>query len=246
MNEIKAKVRERYAAAVTAADCCAGPAGASGSSCCAGASTASTPLGCGRPLRHAQLLEGETVLDLGSGSGLEVLAAARRVGPTGRAIGVDLTPEMIEAARARASEQGVENTEFLLADIEALPLTDGSVDVIVSNCVVNLAPDKALVFREMFRVLKPGGRFSISDMVTHGPMPRSLRDDAQLWTGCVSGAAQEDEYIGLVRQAGFTQVEIKDRVRYGELPDERSDRGSGCTLWSVTLTAVKPQGATGQ
>ena len=239
MEDIKSKVRDRYGAAASDSRCCS--EGAGPSCCCGDESHSSTPLGCGIPLRHAGLQPGETVLDLGSGPGLEVLAAARQVGPSGRVIGVDMTPEMVARARQAATEQGAGNVEFFLGDIESLPLADQSVDVIISNCVINLAPDKAAVFREMFRVLRPGGRFSVSDMVTHGAVPPSLRKDMDLWAECVAGAVEERVYLDLVRQAGFAEVTVSDQVRYGELPGERPGEASGCTLWSVTVTAVRPQ-----
>jgi arsenite methyltransferase len=243
MSEIKSKVRDRYAAAALGSGCCESAESAPASGCCAGPSHSSTPLGCGIPLRHAQLQAGERVLDLGSGPGLELLAAAKLVGPSGRVIGVDMTPEMVEAARLRAAEKGAGNVEFLLGDIEALPLADQSTDVIISNCVINLAPDKARVFREMFRVLKSGGRFSVSDMVTHGTIPPSLRANTELWAECVAGAVEEQTYLDLIRQAGFVEVQVRDQVQYGALPSEKRDQNSACTLWSVTVTAVKPPSA---
>lgn len=239
MEDIKSKVRDRYGAAASDSRCCS--ENASPSCCCGDDSHSSTPLGCGIPLRHAALQPGETVLDLGSGPGLEVLAAAQQVGPSGRVIGVDMTPEMVERARQTAAAKGAGNVEFLLGDIESLPLPEQSVDVIISNCVINLAPDKAAVFREMFRVLRPGGRFSVSDMVTHGSVPPSLRKDMDLWAECVAGAVEERVYLDLVRQAGFQEVVVSDQVKYGELPGERPGEASGCTLWSVTVTAVRPK-----
>lgn len=241
MSEIKSRVRDRYAAAASDSGCCGGPQGASSSCCCSGgASHSSTPLGCGIPLRRAGLRSGETVVDLGSGPGLELLTAAREVGPAGRVIGVDMTPEMVDAARARAAEHKAANVEVLLGDIESLPLADGSADAIISNCVINLAPDKTRVFREMHRVLRPGGRFSVSDMVTRGSIPTSLRDDPELWAECITGAVEEEAYLGSMAQAGFTEVHVHDRVEYGELPSEDPGKGSGCTLWSITVTGVKP------
>jgi len=245
MSKIKSTVRDRYAAAAADSGCCGSAPSASGSCCCGGPSKASTPLGCGIPLRHAQLRPGETVLDLGSGPGLEVLAAARQVGASGKVIGVDMTPEMVDKARQSAAQQGAGNVEILLGDIESLPLADQSTDVIISNCVINLAPDKASVFREICRVLRPGGRFSVSDMVTHGTVPASLREDMESWAECVAGAEEQETYLDLIRQAGFAEVQVHDPVRYGELPGEPPGQSSGCSLWSITVTATKPLAAAG-
>lgn len=171
------------------------------------AEVVNTSLGCGTPLDIAQLQPGEIVLDLGSGGGLDCLLAAQRVGAQGRVIGVDMTPEMIALARMNAQKVGATNVEFRQGDLEHLPLDDASVDVIISNCVVNLAPDKARVFREAFRVLKPGGRIAISDMVARAPLPDSLRTDMAVWAACVGGAVPEQEYIETMRAAGFVQVQ---------------------------------------
>ena len=168
-------------------------------------------LGCGNPTRIAELNSGEVVLDLGSGSGIDVFLAARRVGPTGKAIGVDMTEEMLERARRAASAMGIANAEFRQGDIEALPLSPESVDVVISNCVVNLAPDKSRVFREAFRVLKPGGRMVISDVVSNGPLLPSIRTDPEAWAGCIAGALEEREYLALIQAAGFEQIEVLSR-----------------------------------
>ncbi|MGH7577844.1 MAG: arsenite methyltransferase [Longimicrobiales bacterium] len=166
-------------------------------------------LGCGNPTALAELHEGETVLDLGSGGGIDVLLSARRVGPTGKAYGVDMTDEMLELARKNQREAGVGNVEFLKGEIEAIPLPDESVDVVISNCVINLSVDKAKVIRESFRVLRPGGRFAVSDIVTRGEMPDDVRRSAELWAGCVAGALDETEFAHLLREAGFEDVEIE-------------------------------------
>lgn len=172
---------------------------------------ASCSLGCGNPVAMAALREGDVVLDIGSGAGLDVLLASRRVGPAGRVIGLDLTPEMIERARHNARRAGVSNVEFRLGDAEDMPVEDESVDCIISNCVINLAPNKEKVFREAYRVLRPGGRLFISDIVTRG-LPRELRESVSAWTGCVAGAMEEEDYLATVRQAGFQQVEVAGRL----------------------------------
>ena len=151
-------------------------------------------LGCGNPTALAELKTGETVLDLGSGGGIDVLLSARRVGPTGKAYGLDMTDEMLELARENQRKAGVENVEFLKGEIEAIPLPDNAVDVIISNCVINLSGDKDAVLREAFRVLKPGGRFAVSDVVTRGAVPDALRRDMLLWVGCIAGALEQSEY----------------------------------------------------
>ncbi|MGQ0643270.1 MAG: arsenite methyltransferase, partial [Gemmatimonadaceae bacterium] len=164
----------------------------------------------------AELRQGETVLDLGSGGGIDVLLSARRVGPSGKAIGLDMTEEMLALARKNQAEAGVTNVEFVKGTIEALPLPDASVDVIISNCVINLSADKRLVMQEAFRVLRPGGRFAVSDIVHRGEMPASARARADLWCGCVSGALSHSEYSALLRDAGFTDVAIEPTREYGE------------------------------
>ncbi len=166
-------------------------------------------LGCGNPTALIELHTGETVLDLGSGGGIDVLLSARRVGPTGRAIGLDMTDGMLALAERNAAEAGVANVTFLKGEIEAIPLPDASVDVIISNCVINLSPDKGATLREAARVLRPGGRFAVSDVIARGaPVPVSFRDDVDSWTGCVGGALHEDEYRALLRAAGFGEPEI--------------------------------------
>lgn len=166
-------------------------------------------LGCGNPVALAELHPGEVVLDLGSGGGIDVLLSARRVGPTGKAYGLDMVDEMLELARQNQRKAGIENVEFLKGEMEDVPLPDNSVDVIISNCVVNLSPDKDSVFREAFRVLKPGGRLAISDIVYRGGMPEELRRNVELWAGCLAGALEEEEYVGKLRAVGFQNIGVE-------------------------------------
>ena len=166
-------------------------------------------LGCGNPTALALLTPGETVLDLGSGGGIDVLLSARRVGPMGKAYGLDMTDEMLALARENQRKASVENVEFLKGEIENIPLPDNSVDVIISNCVINLSGDKDRVLRESFRVLKPGGRFAVSDVVTRGEVPEEVRQSMLLWVGCIAGALQEQEYNTKLMAAGFESVEIE-------------------------------------
>jgi arsenite methyltransferase len=168
--------------------------------------------GCGNPIVLASLKEGEVVLDLGSGAGLDAFVAARKVGESGRVIGVDMTPAMLEKARKAAENAGLTNLDFREGDIENLPVDDNSVDVVISNCVINLAPDKSKVFREAFRVLRPGGRLAISDIVLDNDLPASIRESIGNYTGCLGGAILEDEYLGLISEAGFERVEVVDRA----------------------------------
>jgi arsenite methyltransferase len=170
-------------------------------------------LGCGNPTAVAELHEGETVLDLGSGGGIDVLLSARRVGPTGKAYGVDMTDKMLDLARRNQREAGVENVEFLQGTIEQVPLPDGSVDVIISNCVINLSADKASVFREAARVLRPGGRFAVTDIVADPDMDEETRRDMAQWTGCIAGALTEDEFRDELEAAGFEQIELRETHR---------------------------------
>ena len=166
-------------------------------------------LGCGNPTALAELKPGETVLDLGSGGGIDVLLSARRVGPTGKAYGLDMTDEMLALARENQQKAGVTNVEFLKGEIEAIPLPDNSVDVIISNCVINLSGDKDKVFREAFRVLKPGGRLAVSDIVTRGEIPAEIRKNLLLWAGCLAGALEDKEYSAKLAAAGFTNIGIE-------------------------------------
>ncbi|MEJ2186691.1 MAG: arsenite methyltransferase [Gemmatimonadota bacterium] len=166
-------------------------------------------LGCGNPTALAELHEGEVVLDLGSGGGIDVLLSARRVGPAGKAYGLDMTDEMLALARSNAAKAGARNVAFLKGEIEAIPLPAASVDVIISNCVINLSGDKPTVLREAYRVLKPGGRFAVSDVVVRGPVPAVVRRSMELWVGCVAGALEESEFRSLLEEVGFEGVEIE-------------------------------------
>ncbi len=186
-------------------------------------------LGCGNPVRLAELREGEIVLDLGSGGGIDVFLAARQVGPHGRVIGVDMTPGMLARARANAQRLGLKNVEFRQGLIEALPVDDAWVDLILSNCVINLVPDKATAFKEMFRVLRPGGRLVVSDMVAKAKLPEEIREDPDVWAGCIGGALPEEEYLETIRKAGFATVEVL--TRQGSEPGH---------VYSITVRADKP------
>jgi arsenite methyltransferase len=198
-------------------------------------------LGCGNPTAIASIQPGETVLDLGSGGGFDCFLAARQTGPKGRVIGVDMTPDMISKARAHATKGDYENVEFRLGEIENLPVADGAVDLVISNCVINLSPNKDLVYAEIFRVLKPGGRIAISDIVALRPIPEDLKEDFQAYTGCIAGAASVAELENMLRNEGFRdiRVEIKQSSRdfINEwLPDKRA----GDYVASANITAVKP------
>ena len=177
-------------------------------------------LGCGNPTALAQLKPGETVLDLGSGGGIDVLLSARRVGPSGKAYGLDMTDEMLNLARENQRKAGVENVEFLKGEIEHIPLPDNSVDVIISNCVINLSADKGQVLRDGFRVLKPGGRLAVSDVVVRGEVPQDIRRSIELWAGCVAGAMEESEYKSKLQAAGFEKIEIEP-TRVYQVEDAR-------------------------
>jgi arsenite methyltransferase len=178
-------------------------------------------LGCGNPTALAELREGETVLDLGSGGGIDVLLSGRRVGPSGRAYGLDMTDEMLALARANQKKAGVENVEFLKGEIESIPLPDNSVDVVISNCVINLSSDKDRVLREAFRVLKPGGRFAVSDVVVRGDVPREVREHMLLWVGCIAGALQDSDYFVKLAKAGFENIDIEP-TRVYDIEDARA------------------------
>jgi SAM-dependent methyltransferase len=193
-------------------------------------------LGCGNPTALAELRAGETVLDLGSGGGIDVLLSARRVGPTGKAYGLDMTDEMLALARNNQRKAGVENVEFLKGEIERIPLPDHSVDVIISNCVINLSADKGQVLREAFRVLKPGGRVAVSDVVTRGHVPAVVRESMLLWVGCIAGALQDTDYRAKLAGAGFTGVEIEP-TRIYNIEDARTF----LTGQSVDVDAVAAQ-----
>jgi arsenite methyltransferase len=200
-------------------------------------------LGCGNPLAHAEVKPGETVLDLGSGAGVDCFLAARETGPGGHVIGVDMTPAMIEKARANAAGKDYAHVEFRLGEIEHLPVADASVDCIISNCVVNLSPDKPQVFREAHRVLRPGGRMLVSDLVLTRPLPPELQQDIALYVGCIAGAALKDDYLAMIRAAGFTAVEVVEESAYSvglDIPPEGSRECAAFTLVeSVKVRARK-------
>ena len=240
--DLKAVVRQKYGEAAARAASGARSTCGCGTSCCS-EPNASDPitrdlydavtrsalpetavlasLGCGNPTALAELREGEVVLDLGSGGGIDVLLSARRVGPTGKAYGLDMTDEMLALARRNAAEAGATNVEFLKGDIESIPLPDASVDVIISNCVINLSGDKRRVLEESFRVLKPGGRFAVSDVVVRGEVPADVRRSMELWVGCVAGALEEREFESLLREVGFEDPTIEP-TRIYDVEDARS------------------------
>jgi SAM-dependent methyltransferase len=239
MSDIQQAVREKYgaiAASVTKASTNAGCCGPAACGCgdpmtsnlYSDAETSSLPadavtasLGCGNPTALLALEPGQTVLDLGSGGGIDVLLSAKRVGPTGKVFGLDMTDEMLELARANQRKAGATNIEFLRGTIESIPLPNDSVDVIISNCVINLSSDKDAVLREAFRVLKPGGRFAVSDVVVRGDVPADIRRNIELWVGCVAGALEETEYASKLRAAGFAEVEVEPWRIY-KLDDARA------------------------
>jgi arsenite methyltransferase len=190
-------------------------------------------LGCGNPTALAQLNPGETVLDLGSGGGIDVLLSAKRVGPTGKAYGLDMTDEMLALANENKRKAGAQNVEFLKGEIERIPLPDNSVDVIISNCVINLSADKDRVLREAFRVLKPGGRFAVSDIVTRGEIREDIRRNALLWAGCVAGALDEKDYRARLAAAGFEQITIEPTRVYSLEDSRKSFQGSGLDLDAI-------------
>ena len=272
-QDIREMVREGYAKVAKGGCGCCGP-----SSCCGGADTAeqisnkvgyssdemeavpdgaNLGLGCGNPLAHAAIHEGDTVLDLGSGAGFDCFLAARRVGKIGRVIGVDMTPEMIARARENAKNAGVKNVEFRLGEIESLPVADSTVDLIISNCVINLSPDKAQVFSEAFRVLKPGGTLMVSDIVLERDLPEAVLSSVTAYVGCLAGAVQKGVYLDLIRGAGFSEVEVIEETAYpielmvndptaqavlADLSLSRNElRTIGKSVQSVKVRAVKPR-----
>ena len=220
-QELREVVKERYGRlAAKAGSSCCGPTGTCGdpitSNLYDADQAAAVPemalnasLGCGNPTALAQLNPGETVLDLGSGGGIDVILSARRVGPSGKAYGLDMTDQMLALARENQRKAGVENVEFLKGEMESIPLPDNSVDVVISNCVINLAADKSRVLAEAFRVLKPGGRFAVSDVVVRGEAPAEIRRSLELWIGCVAGALEEADYRAKLTRAGFTSVDVE-------------------------------------
>jgi 2-polyprenyl-3-methyl-5-hydroxy-6-metoxy-1,4-benzoquinol methylase len=267
-DTIKEAVREKYSKAALRVDgsCCGTASTASGdpitSNLYAEHETGALPdtavaasLGCGNPTALAELKAGETVLDLGSGGGIDVLLSARRVGPTGKAYGLDMTDEMLALARDNQRKAGATNVEFLKGEIEAIPLPDNSVDVIISNCVINLSGDKDRVLREAFRVLKPGGRFAVSDVVTRGAVPEHFRRNMLLWVGCIAGALDESDYRAKLEAAGFAAVGIEP-TRVYRVADAReflNEKGIDVDamanavdgkFMSAFVRATKPQTAT--
>lgn len=256
--DIKEAVKEKYGQAALqvknggAASCC-GTASAASSACgCGDPITANlydssqageipqeallASLGCGNPAALAQLRPGETVLDLGSGGGIDVLLSAKRVGPTGKAYGLDMTDEMLALANENKRKAGVENVEFLKGEIESIPLPDNSIDVIISNCVINLSADKDRVLREAFRVLKPGGRFAVSDVVTRGEILPEIRQSVLAWVGCIAGALDENEYRSKLRAAGFEQIEVEPTRVY-----RAEDARETLLREGIDIEAIAPQ-----
>ncbi len=268
-SDLKEAVKQRYGSAVTAAvggqggGCC-GPSSSCGSTGTKDAITRDlyasdeteglpedavlASFGCGNPTALAELHPGETVLDLGSGGGIDVLLSAKRVGPSGKAYGLDMTPEMLALARANQGKAQASNVEFLEGTIEAIPLPDSSVDVIISNCVINLSGDKQLVFDEAFRVLRPGGRFAVSDIVLRRELPDAVRSSMELWTGCVAGALLEEEYVRGLERAGFLQVNVEPTRVFGHDDVQELACGAGCgdigaldgAVMSAFIRARKP------
>ncbi len=248
MDEIKIKevVRKRYAETVKTGGCCCSPAAPGAVSDCCGSgpvgaispadeviASADLGLSCGLPVNDAGIKEGDKVLDLGSGAGVDVFRAAKVVGRDGLVTGVDMTPEMIAKARENARKGGYQNTAFKLGEIEALPVPDASQDVVISNCVINLVPNKKRAFQEIYRVLKPGGHFCISDIVTQGQVPESYRKDLDAWAACLSGAVEKEAYLGLLAEAGFQEVEILRASPYGPEPED------GFGFESITVIGYK-------
>lgn len=259
-EQLRTAVSERYARVAlevlstgeSSADACC--SGSPGSSCCSTGSScgdaitsdlyssvelgdlpvaaALASLGCGNPTALAELKSGEKVLDLGSGGGIDVLLSARRVGPTGFAYGLDMTDAMLELAERNRIESKIENVRFLKGVIEAIPLPDQSVDVVISNCVINLSADKGQVLREAYRVLSPGGRFAVSDIVFQGQIPPAIRSDLEAWAGCLAGALEEDTYRRLLAKAGFTDIEVEVTRRYSV--QDVAESGGGSAVASLS------------
>jgi arsenite methyltransferase len=258
-DDPRAAVREKYGAIAEgkAVGCCSMPCGCNGGDVQqvlgaigytaeqAGAipEGANLGLGCGNPTQLAEIRAGETVLDLGSGAGIDCFLAARATGPTGRVIGVDMTPAMIEKARANATRSGHANVEFRLGEIEHLPVADATVDLIVSNCVVNLSPDKPQVFREAHRALAPGGRLLVSDLVLRHALTPELQGSIDPYVGCVAGAAIREDYLRMIREAGFRDVEVVSESRYevglSSLPEDSPERAAFDAVTSISVRARK-------
>jgi SAM-dependent methyltransferase len=272
-EDVKKNVRQSYGQIAKTGGSCCGPS----ASCCGGAASAETisiglgyspddvqsvpeganlGLGCGNPVALASLKEGETVIDLGSGAGFDCFLAARAVGKSGRVIGVDMTPEMLDKARSNARKGGYGNVDFRLGEIENLPVADNTADIIISNCVINLAPDKGRVFQEAFRVLKPGGRLMVSDLVLLRDLPADLKESIEAYVGCIAGASLKEDYLGAVKSAGFADIRIIDETIFPvqdmidhpsvkELGLERGNLQDAArklenTVASLKISAVKP------
>lgn len=253
MEDIKKIVKEKYARiATTNSSCCGGPScgcgpdlaetisknvGYNGNDLQSVPKDANLGLGCGNPTGLASLKEGETVLDLGSGAGLDCFLAANRVGDNGRVIGIDMTPEMIEKAKKNAEKGNYRNVEFRLGEIENLPVADNFIDVIISNCVINLSPDKEKAFQEAFRVLKTGGRLMVSDLVLDKELPKEIKESVEAYVGCISGALLKNEYLKCIKEAGFDQVKIINETVY---PAEGIvDAETAKTVISIKVSAIK-------
>lgn len=262
-DEVRGAVRERYGnLAKTQTSCCS----SSEPSCGCGAIYSQAQIlslpqdaiavsaGCGNPTAIASLKPGMVVVDLGSGGGIDAFLSAKKVGSKGMVYGIDMTPEMIHRARKTARESGIENVEFRLGEIEHIPLDRSVADVVISNCVINLSPDKQQVFNEAFRVLKPGGRLAVSDIVLVSELPDEIRKNLAAWSSCVSGAVSEKEYIGAIKKAGFERVKVEDRVVYkhdqladylqgSDMADRPELRGRNLSdlIASYRITAVKPK-----
>ncbi|MDD5127326.1 MAG: arsenite methyltransferase [Dehalococcoidales bacterium] len=282
-TEIKKAVRENYAAVVKKGRSCCAPASSCcgpATSCCGGSTKsqaaliskgigysdeelaavpdgANLGLGCGNPTAIASLKKEETVLDLGSGAGFDCFLAANKVGAKGKVIGVDMTPEMLDQARENARKGGYQNVEFRLGEIENLPVADNSVDIIISNCVINLSPDKPRVFAEAFRVLKPGGRISVSDIVLLKDLPDFIRKSVSAYVGCIAGAQKKEEYLGIIKKAGFTKVKVMEEqvfpidyiandpttkafIKKSKMTQKQIDDAAASVV-SIKVQAVKPE-----
>jgi SAM-dependent methyltransferase len=246
-NDLRTVVREKYGAIAegrTSGCGCGCGIGYSAEQAAAVPEGSNLGLGCGSPLAWADARPGETVLDLGSGAGIDCFLAAKDVGATGHVIGVDMTPAMLERARANSARHGYANVEFRLGEIEHLPVADASVDLVISNCVVNLSPDKPQVFREALRALRPGGRMLVSDLVLLRPLDEEARRNVDLYVGCVAGASLRDDYLRMMRAAGFVDVEVVAEGRYtigqAALPPDSPERAAFDAVTSVKVRARRP------
>jgi len=255
-TDIRETVREKYGALAEQGGSCCGAGcgcgetdvlheiGYTAEQAAAVPEGANLGLGCGNPIAHAALQPGETVLDLGSGGGIDCFLASREVGPRGHVIGVDMTAAMVTRARRNAAQGGYANVEFRLGEIEHLPVADGSVDVIISNCVINLSPDKPQVLRDAFRVLKPGGRMVVSDLVLLRPLSPEMARNVDLYVGCVAGASLKNDYLAMIRGAGFTEPEVLSEVRYtvgaSALPEGSPEKDAFDAVVSVKVRALRP------